>query len=369
MNPTDFSELIGNEEIKRYLERMIERKTVANSLLFAGPAGIGKSLFAKAFAAKLICQKDPQGTHRHKVRNGTHPDIRHFRPEGKLCLHSMESMRQLTQEVYLPPYEAEWKVFIIHEADRMLTYSANALLKTFEEPPPQTIIILISSAPTSLLPTVRSRCRALHFKPLAFDEMESVLKKQPDIDTISIPKILALSNGSLRSALDMIEKKGNPSRDILFQFFCKGRVDTYKELTALVQTLNEQMDVCKKEAEEGIKEEQSKIVSEHLSAQQQHLMEKELDGVVSMRYQQEANAIFGYILSWYRDLNFSLIQNLSNELINADFKEQLMQIANRGNILPLEKVQKALDEARLGIERSTAFSICMENLLLKLNVI
>ena len=141
MNPWCFSQIIGNEEIKKRLTRMLSKRAIGHALLFSGPDGIGKSLFAWAFAAQLMAEYDPEIDHARKIQSGQHPDIHIYRPEGKIGLHSIQSLRQLSQEVHLPPYEASWKVFIIHDADRMLSYSANTLLKTFEEPPPRTVII------------------------------------------------------------------------------------------------------------------------------------------------------------------------------------------------------------------------------------
>ncbi len=129
---TSFSQLVGNDFVKSCLQRMLDKKAVGHALLFAGIDGIGKSLFAQAVAASLMLEEDPDGKHRSKIEKGIHPDIHLYRPEGKLGLHSMQALRQMCEEVYLPPYEANCKVFIIHEADRMLSYSANALLKTLK---------------------------------------------------------------------------------------------------------------------------------------------------------------------------------------------------------------------------------------------
>ena len=136
-----FEDIVGNDQIKEYLKRMVEQRAVANSLLFAGPEGIGKSLFAHALAKMLL-------------GSDSHPDLHVYRPEGKIGMHSIDSMRQFSEDVYLAPFQGQWKVFIIHDAERMLTYSANALLKTFEEPAKDALIILLSSAPAALLPTI-----------------------------------------------------------------------------------------------------------------------------------------------------------------------------------------------------------------------
>ena len=137
-----FKHILGNDQIKFFLSQTLKLGTVGNSLLFAGPDGVGKSLFAEAFAKALISQDDPKGSHRDKIESGNHPDIRVYRPEGKIGMHSLGSMRQFTEEVYQSPFEAKFKVFIIHDADRMLPASSNALLKTFEEPLQNSIIIL-----------------------------------------------------------------------------------------------------------------------------------------------------------------------------------------------------------------------------------
>jgi DNA polymerase-3 subunit delta' len=133
-----FDDIIGNDQIKNYLAGMVEKRMIAQSLLFAGPDGIGKSLFAQSFAKLIVGAKNP-----------SHPDIYHYHTEGKIGMHSIQSMRQFSEEVYLGPYEAKKKVFIIHDAHRMLTYSANALLKTFEEPAPKQVAFFLF--PTRLL--------------------------------------------------------------------------------------------------------------------------------------------------------------------------------------------------------------------------
>lgn len=368
MQVADFSALVGNSHIKHYLTRMIQQKTIANSLLFAGPSGIGKSLFAQAFAAELLGQDDPEGYHRRKVVEGNHPDLRHYRPEGKLSLHSMESLRQLSAEVYMPPFEASWKVFIIHEADRMWSYSANALLKTFEEPPPRTVIILLSSAPSSLLPTVMSRCRALYFQPLTPHEIKDHLKKKVDLDETKLKTIARLAEGSLSRALELVEEGGGRKRKLLLDFLARGEAGTYKALTNLVGLVAEEIEAAKKEVEDTAKEEWSKVHLDNLSAQQQHHLEKELDGFVAMRFQQDVFALFGFLLSWYRDLHLLHVRGNPEFLVNADYQSELEQAIQRGTILPMEKVQSAFNEARLALERSTPFSLCLENLLLKLNL-
>ncbi len=122
-----------------HLEKLLEN--TPHAILVESDGGVD------AFARKLLTtdKKEP-------------PDLRHLYPEGKSRRHPIEAIRTLIEEANLLPFESERKVFIIHEAERMLPSSSNALLKTLEEPPSFVTIILISAQPEALLPTVASRC-------------------------------------------------------------------------------------------------------------------------------------------------------------------------------------------------------------------
>ncbi len=367
MIPTKFTQLIGNKDIKNYLEKMLQKRAVANSLLFAGPDGIGKSQFAQVLAARLICGDD--GLHEDKIQKGTHPDIHVYRPEGKLGLHSIQSLRQLCDEVHMPPYESSWKVFIIHDADRMLSYSANALLKTFEEPPPNTLIILLSHKPSAIIPTIISRCRVLQFQTLTEKEIEDYLTLRYQTDPNLAKNAAELAHGSIGRAVHIALQKSGSQRTTILDTLSQGRIGTYKELLAMAERIAEQVETARKNAEESAKEELYKVPTEYLTATQQQALEKELDGITSIAFVNEANALFEHILSWYRDLEAVRLGIPKNLVINRDYHTALEQAAQRGNTLPLDEVQKAIGEAQLSLQRSTSLQICLENLFLKLRMI
>ena len=344
---------------------MVDKKAIGNSLLFAGQEGIGKGLFANALAALVMNSEEEEGRHQQKIERGQHPDLHHYCPEGKLGLHSIQTMRDLSEEVHLPPYEAKWKVFIIHEAERMLSYSANALLKTFEEPPPRTLIILLSQSPKGLLPTIVSRCRTLRFQPVACQEIEEVLI-QRGLDTAQAQTIAQLSHGSIGRALHLSKKGGDPNRTYLLNTLASLPLTSYKALGEAVSVLSEQIELSKKEAEDAAKEELHKISGEYITAVHQQSLEKEIEGFSALSSVKETQALFDQLLSWYRDLQLLLLSSSSPYLINFDYRGQLEQIAQKGNLLPFVKVQKAIDEAQVALQRSTSLSICLENLFLKL---
>lgn len=343
--------LLGNQRVKHYLTRIYQTNRVGNSLLFAGPEGIGKGLFAKAFAQLLLGKESA-----FKIEQGNHPDLRLYYPEGKLALHSIDSMRSFSKEVFDTPFEAKKRVFIFHDAERMLPVSANALLKTFEEPALDSIIILLSSSPEELLPTIRSRCQMVPFVPLSQAEICTFLQQQRGK---SLEESLALANlaqGSLGKALRLAE--GEKTRNLLLQLLSKGRLATHTELLQQIKEIVASVDL-----EDGFKDKNEE--PEQLSAYQKEREQKELEGAISLKKYQGSQMLFEIILSWYRDQQLLKETGALELLFNHDRLTTLQAVSK--DDLPLETVYKAIEEAQLSLQRSTALPLVLENLFLKLN--
>ena len=355
-----FAHIIGNDAAKQYLSRTVARDMIGNSLLFAGPEGVGKSLFALAFAQLLLGRK---------VATGNHPDLHVYRPEGKVGMHSIASMRQFCEEVSLAPFEGKRKIFIIHDADRMLSYSANALLKTFEEPSADSIIILLSSAPASLLPTVLSRCRTIYFQPLTVGEIADFLQQKQGQSADKAQAIAGMAQGSLGKALRLAQEGDNPLRGMTLDLLARKDITTYKQLSQEASALAEHIDLGKKQVEADIRAALLGGATDNLSAVQKQTLEKEVEGVMAMKTAEEAHALFEIVLGWYRDMELLHVNGNRGLLIHPDYMEACEQALQRGAFLPLEFIYKSIGEARLSLERSTSLSICFENLFLKLNLL
>ena len=315
--PHSFSHLIGNDHIKTYLSRIVEKGLIGNSFLFAGPEGVGKSQFAIIFA-KMILNTEKEH----------HPDLHVYHPKGKTAMHSIDSMRRFSEEVYMTPFEACGKIFIIEDADRMLPYSANALLKTFEEPPSDTVIILISSKPEQLLPTIISRCRTIRFHP---QNVSVSLKQDPIYETV-------------------------------VQALTRGNFERYGELKECAQLISDHFEQLRKK----IRQELEKQIYHDLSATQRELMEKEIEGNISLQLQEKVHELFHVILSWYRDLHLVHLNGNRQYLFLPDYEQEMVQSLQKGEMLSIEKVQKLITQANLNYERSTPLNHCLENLFLQL---
>jgi len=230
-----FSSIIGHDRPVSILKRAIQNDAVAHAYLFSGEQGIGKRLTARAFAAALSCQAaGPAGgcgvcSSCRKVASGAHPDVRVVMPESQdeqllATLNSKEAakasddikidqIRRAQESISLKPSEGQKKVLIVDGAEAMNDAAQNAFLKTLEEPPGDSLIILISAMPQSLLPTIRSRCQELKFQPLPRPVLAAVLQERRGLDAGDAWFAAALSRGSLGRALDMDVQKEKADRE------------------------------------------------------------------------------------------------------------------------------------------------------------
>ena len=211
-----FRDVIGHRKLVGLLSRSIERDSIPPSLIFAGPAGVGKRLVAISSAQALNCL-DPQRSHSTsadavpfdacgvcpactRIARGLHPDVVVLEP-GDTGSIKVDQVRDVIDRAGYRPFEGRRRVVIIDQADGLVTQAQNALLKTLEEPPSSSVFILVSAWADSLLPTVLSRCPRLRFHELGPEEVAAALirrgKKENEAHAIA-----ALANGSIGRALD-----------------------------------------------------------------------------------------------------------------------------------------------------------------------
>src|SRR5436190_9198866 len=169
-----FKDFPAQKQCVQLLQRSLERGRLAHAYLFNGDQLPELEDLARTLAKTLNCLKAvkkggvPIDSCDHclscqKIEHGNHADVHWVRPESKSRVIVTEQMRELMQEIHLRPTEAEYKFAIVVAADRLRVEAANAFLKTLEEPPPKSILILLSSEPQRVLDTIRSRCLRLIF--------------------------------------------------------------------------------------------------------------------------------------------------------------------------------------------------------------
>src|ERR687885_258120 len=182
--------VIGQEQAVGRLRRAGERPS--HAYLLAGPRGAGVFEAARCFAAALVCPEGACGTCNacRRARSARHPDVIEVEPAGTFVV--VDQIEEIMKEAFTSPFEAERKVIIVTEADRMNEPAANKLLKTLEEPPARTHFLLLSEAPDELLPTVRSRCQRIDFAALSDAAVAAALVSSGvDPDLAAAPARLA----------------------------------------------------------------------------------------------------------------------------------------------------------------------------------
>jgi len=200
-----FRDVFGHRRLLALLSRAISDDTLPPSLIYSGPSGIGKRLVALSTAQALNCPARTNGDACGvcptctRIARGVHPDVLLLEP-GDTGSIKIDQVRDAVDRAGYRPFEGRRRVVIIDEADALVPAAQNALLKTLEEPPSASQFILVSSAADMLLPTVRSRCPRLPFRPLDAADIAQALVKLGRSDA-EARAIAATANGSLGVAL------------------------------------------------------------------------------------------------------------------------------------------------------------------------
>ncbi len=203
--------IFGNQQILDQLQRTVESERIAGAYLFVGPKGVGKETVASYFTKLIFCQKNAHpptvcGTCLacRKVDSGNHPDLEYIRPEGSIL--KIGQIRELQKRIIYEPLEARRKVYILTDVDRMNAEAENCLLKTLEEPPASSVLILITFNIQALLPTTRSRCQILQFHPMPTQELAAVLMDSFSVTPEQATTLAVAAGGAIGKAINQLEK-------------------------------------------------------------------------------------------------------------------------------------------------------------------
>jgi DNA polymerase III subunit delta' len=206
------STIVGHRRLIALLSQAIARETLPPTLLFAGPAGIGKFVVSKAVASAVNCQSpvrdrdglplDACGVCRScdRVDRDVHVDVAILVPDEKASI-KIDVVREALERTSFRPFEGRRRVVIIRDADALEPQAQNALLKSLEEPPPSTVFLLTTAVPGALLPTVRSRCMRLAFARLTEREVADILVRDYDMAEGEAREAAALADGRVGEAL------------------------------------------------------------------------------------------------------------------------------------------------------------------------
>ncbi len=316
-----YSQLAGQEEIKTSLIKSINKNQVSHCYLFEGPEGMGKFELSLIFAQSLLClnfNSDPCNECKSciKVNSYNHPDLHIINEDGKSI--KREDIDELINSINKRPYEAKRKVYIIKHAHLMTPQAANTFLKTLEEPPGDTVMILLTVNSSLLLPTIVSRCQEVKFRNVSKETIKLYLK---GYEADSVDLAANYSKGILNKAINIIE--GND--DIM-----KKRQEIIKIFDRIVNS-------------------DSEIIYE---------LENYFDD-----NKENIDSIVEIMIMWIRDVIF-VKNKMENLVINKDYiallKKQGKNMENDSDII--EFMQNTSDN----IKSNVNYKIAIDNMLLKI---
>lgn len=209
-----FERVIGQAKAKRVLSRAIKKGYLSHAYLFQGLTGVGKTTMAKELAMVLNCKfKTGCGecNNCYRIKQDLYPDVLLLKPEGPSI--KIDKIRALTNFMGKSSYEGGVKVGIVCQAEKMRDEAANCLLKTLEEPPENSFLILTTENQYAVLPTIRSRTQRVDFQRLTTEEITDFLINK-GVDPVEALKLAEYSGGSLGKALSL---QDSPKMRDLFQ--------------------------------------------------------------------------------------------------------------------------------------------------------
>jgi len=328
------NDIRGHEFQRKIIKRAVSENLISHSYLFSGPDGIGKKLIANEFAKLINCKNqgiDDSGdchcSSCAKIEKGIHPDVIYVQFEGIKSIKVEQIREGVEDRLFLKSFEAKYKVVIVDEAERMSNGAQNAFLKTLEEPPPNSVIILITSSPDSLLPTIRSRCQLVRFNPLPEELILDELNKKNELSAEEARICAKLSRGSLGRALSVDIDTLNWRKELI-QFLMNLKPDSAMRVISLAEYMP-------------------------LGSTPEDM--------------EKMSQTFEFISLWLRDLLILKTGGDEDLLTNIDLIEQIRQIAEQWKINSITDKMEALQSTWNDIYNLNANKqLSFENLFIRL---
>lgn len=321
-----FQDIIGQEQIKEHMKNVLATGKVSHAYIINGEKSSGKEYIARVFAMALQCEQgetEPCQECRSckQALSNNHPDIIRVAHEKPNTISVDDIRTQVNNDVAIKPYSSPRKVYIINEAEKMTVQAQNALLKTLEEPPEYTVILLLTANVNSLLPTILSRCVVLNMKPVADELVKKFLMHQMEVPDYKADICVAFARGNIgkAKALASSEDFENVKAEAL------ALLKYVREME-----LNEMIAAIKKITE----------------------------------YKLEINDYLDIIAIWYRDVLLFKATNDVNHLVFREEIQALRKTARHSSYEGIENIIEALEKAKRRLDANVNFELTMELLML-----
>jgi DNA polymerase-3 subunit delta' len=335
-----FSKIIGQGKAKQTLRKAMAKEKLPHAYLFTGISGIGKTSVARALAMALNCPDTSNGESCGKcpscrqILGGNSPDFLIVKRESNSQVIKIEQIRELNRSLSFTPL-GKYRICVFEQAERMNVEASNSFLKTLEEPPPGNVLVLNTTEPKDLLPTIVSRCQKISFHPLSRNDISQWFVRNMGMDEETAGILGAVSGGSLGRALDICEGD-----------FLEKRLEWISKVEKLIEiSRDEAFNLASQCADEA-----KKIGLDPI--------EKGSTGIID---------VLGLWGSWYRDVLF-LKTNASAHLVaNSDLTGKLKKFAQSFNIEPVIESIWLIDQAQRDLRKSHNIRLVVEYTAMRLN--
>ncbi|MFQ5675294.1 MAG: DNA polymerase III subunit delta' [bacterium] len=264
-----FENIIGQHRVRGFFEKALQNGRISHAYLFVGERGVGKEAVAIELAKALLCEKagscSPQPCPDcSRVAKLSHPDLHFVFPApAKIKADeqaeivesvvinpylrterwanptiSIDRIREIRRKSAYKSFEGRGRVVIIVDAERMSEEGANSILKILEEPPEKMYLLMTSSRPNLLLPTIASRCQVIKFEPLKEEEIEKALLDTQEIGAETARLTARLASGSYRRAIELLSEDLQEMQARSLEFFRKSVQDEFVQILYVEEILN-----------------------------------------------------------------------------------------------------------------------------------
>ena len=361
-----WDDLIGQDKVAAFLRTASSAGRVSHAYLFVGPPGSGKKTAARSFACALFCDDAGCGgcPTCYRIRRGFHPDVHIISPQGTAS-YLVPQVREIIHDTNLAPIEGALKVYIVEDADAFNDASANALLKTLEEPPEDVVIVLLAHSLDAMLPTIASRCQIVRFRRLPPDLAVHLLAEQTGADRDEAMAALAAAGGVVTRARDFLESPLRRDARTLILRTLKDLVvmddldvlDAARELLTAVRAPLDDMKATQKtelvEREEFLGKSASKVTKDLEDRHKRELTAKEREGI---------SEVLNVAESWLRDC-LAISQGVGDLVSNRDAADAMEELAAVITPAAAATALAAVNEARRRISYNVSPQLAVEALL------
>ncbi|EKD26092.1 MAG: DNA polymerase III, delta' subunit protein [uncultured bacterium] len=361
-----YPNIISQKRVKDLLTQVFINKKIPHCLLFLGDKGSQNVDMAHEFAMTILCD-NPNEQYCGKCEScrlsssKTHPDFLTLKPSGKIRQMKKEAVSDFIKFLNFKSYRGGYKVVVIEDCDRLSDSSANALLKSLEEPPGYSVIILTTNQLSNLLPTIISRCQLIEFLPLREEEILEYVEKQA-ISQIPPELMVKLSAGHVGNISGEIFENLMVCRNIAFSIIEDWMERGNIGIIEGAEKINDFLESEKKVLEKEITGEIKQLKEE--SAEFKKRKEEELNANVSGILKDKLDSILQVFSDFFRDV-LLIKENVNQEFLkNIDKTEIINKVAFKLNHID-DRIQH-LDLIRRRLQGTVNQKLALEALFLKL---